>query len=78
MAKRFKFRKMYFVCKNGKVINDNVEMTNAYRRKEVADSVCKTWNERGLKIWDDQKQPEPVYTVHAFYLVHEILFRDDE
>jgi len=39
MAKRFKFRKMYVVCENGKVIADHIAMTNLYQKKEDAQSV---------------------------------------
>ncbi|WP_256370017.1 hypothetical protein [Pedobacter sp. G11] len=40
MAKKFKFRKMYFVCEDGRVNEDNVAMTLAYNDREVAERVC--------------------------------------
>lgn len=74
MAKRFKFRKMYFVCENGKVIDDNILMTNAYKGREVAQGVCDSRAQQNHKMWDDKSKPFPKHTVEAFYLVHESLF----
>jgi hypothetical protein len=74
MAKRFKFRKMYFVCENGKVIEDNIAMTNAYKDREVAQSVCNSRAQQNHKMWDDKTRPFPKHTVEAFYLLHESFF----
>ncbi|RZJ83792.1 MAG: hypothetical protein EOO20_22155 [Chryseobacterium sp.] len=74
MAKRFKFRKMYFVCEDGKVIEDNIAMTNAYKDREVAQTVCDSRTQQNHKMWDDKTKPFPKHTVEGFYLVHESLF----
>jgi len=77
MAKKFKLRKMYFVCRNGKVIDENIAMTNAYRKKDDAQQVCDNRQQQDYKLWDDRSQPLPKYTVEAFFLAHESLFDSD-
>lgn len=71
MAKKFKFRKMYFHCRDGKVIEDNVQMTNAYRERKDAEA---TLGYDDHKIWMDKTKPVPKRSVEGFYLVHESLF----
>jgi len=78
MAKRFKFRKMYVVCQDGKVIADNISMTNIYKKKQDAESVCKNRQNRTHQMWQDKTKPLPKFTVEAFYLVHESLFQGDK
>ncbi|RZJ83686.1 MAG: hypothetical protein EOO20_22340 [Chryseobacterium sp.] len=78
MAKKFKFRKMYFVCKDGRVNEDNVAMTQAYNDKEVAESVCESRRQQNHKMWDDKTKPFPKHTVEGFYLLHESLFDKGE
>ena len=78
MAKRFKFRKMYFVCEDGKVIGDHTAMTNGYKDREVAQRVCNSRIQQNHKMWDDKTKPFPKHTVEAFYLLHESLFKDQE
>lgn len=75
MAK-YRFRKMYFVCEDKKVINPNVHMTQAYQYKGTADQVCKERERRTHKEWEDKTNPVPVETVEGFYLVHESLFEE--
>jgi len=78
MAKRFKFRKMYVVCENGKVIADNVAMTSLYQKKEDAEGVCKNRQQHTHKIWEDESKSLTKHTVEAFYLVHESLFEGNK
>jgi len=75
MAKKFKFRKMYFHCTDGKVIEENVEMTWAYRKRETAQSTLKTSPTH--MMWEDKKKPIPKKSVEGFYLVHESLFEKE-
>lgn len=72
MKKKFKFRKMYFHCTDGKVIADNVQMTNAYRERKDAEATL-VYKE-SHQMWDDKTKPVPKKTVEGFYLVHESLF----
>ena len=78
MAKRFKFRKMYVVCENGKVIAGHIAMTNLYQKKEDAQSVCENRQRHSHRMWEDQTKALPKRTVEAFYLVHESLFESDK
>jgi len=72
MAKKFKFRKMYFHCRDGKVIDEDVQMTNAYRERNVAESTL-GYNDTH-QMWEDKTKPAPKRTVEGFYLIHESLF----
>lgn len=71
MAK-YRFRKMYFICENNKVIEPNVGATNAYQYKKTVDDILKQ-RDTTVKMWDVGKPPK-VYKVEGFYLVHESLF----
>ena len=74
---KYRFRKMYFICENKQVIKDNVLMTNAYRKRETAEQVCKdqdAYNSRE-KLWMKDK-PEIVRSVEGFYLVPEALYEE--
>jgi len=70
--RKFRFRKMYFICENKQVIEPNVHMTNAYQYKHIADTVLSQWDTEP-KLWDAGKPPIK-YSVEGFYLVHESLF----
>ena len=74
MAK-YKFRKMYFICQDKKVIDPNIEFTNAYQHREYADNVCSDANKRKTHfLWEDKTKPIPVRSVEGFYLVPEKLY----
>jgi hypothetical protein len=77
MAK-YRFRKMYFVCrdKDKIVINPNILMTQAYQSKETAEVVCKQEQRPFLSLWEDNTSPPLVHTVERFYLVHEKLYEE--
>ncbi|MFC6101328.1 protein kinase family protein [Olivibacter domesticus] len=75
MKKPYKIRKMSFICKNGRIIEHNVHMTNAYQYRDIANTVCKENQSRGNYIWEQDK-PSPKYTVEDFYLVHASLFNE--
>ena len=76
--KKYRFRKLYFICENNQVINGIYEMVKAYRRKEYADSV-RDGQERMAedelsKYWAKNEKPIRIKKVEGFYLVHESLF----
>lgn len=74
MAKH-KFRKMYFICEDKKVIETDVHMTQAYQYKKHADQVCKERSQRAEHyLWEDKTKPLPKHTVEGFYLVPEALY----
>jgi len=50
--KKYRIRKMWFVCTNNQVISPNVAMTNAYQFKNNAEQVAKIRSE-GF-IWEDK------------------------
>lgn len=75
MAKKYRFRKMYFICEDKRVIEPPIEFTTSFRRKEYADTILKDQGERSyLYLWE--KGPLPVKSVEGFYLVHESLFEE--
>lgn len=73
--KKYRFRKMYFICQNMKVIAPNVQATNAYQKKELADKILQQSLAREPEdaYWNKGK-PTPKKTVEGFYLVHESYF----
>jgi len=76
MASRF--RKAFIVCENNKIFGC---MTNIvlYKSREDAEGACKRAqlraNAEQEKMWK-ANQPVPKFKVHAFFLVHEDVFRD--
>ena len=81
MAQR-KFRKVFLICEGSKIFGEvNFQMVNMYRERKHAESVCKSQNQ--LAVGDAQKQYNAnkkvvVKKVHAFYLVHESYFDEQE
>jgi hypothetical protein len=69
---KYCFRKMYFICENKRVISPDVQRTNAFQHKEIADAIL-SQKDTSVKMWDVNKPPK-VFTVEGFYLVHESLF----
>lgn len=69
---KYRFRKIYFICENKRVIEPNVHATNAYQHKEHADAIL-SQRDTSVKMWDINKPPR-VYSVEGFYLVHESLY----
>lgn len=63
---------MYFHCLDGKVIDEDVQMTNAYRERKDAEATLGFDDTN--KMWHDKTKPVPKKTVEGFYLVHESLF----
>ena len=74
MAKARKFTKVYFICEDNKIMSD-YDFVNCYKRREYAESVCKSRQEKNNA---DQSMLHPAskhtYSVHAFYIIHESLF----
>jgi hypothetical protein len=74
-VKKYKFRKMFFICDDRKVIDSNVHSITIYQYKEYADTILKEKGQReNHKMWDDKTKPLPIKTVEGFYLVPEKLF----
>lgn len=76
MAKRL--RKVFIVCEDNQIFpcKSNVMV---YKSREDAERICKREQEKAKeemnKMWNANK-PLPKFKVHAFYLVHEDMFRD--
>jgi len=73
--RKFRFRKMYFICENKQVIAHNVQRTNAYQHKKNADEILAQMD-TSVKMWQVGKPPV-TYSVEGFYLVHESLFEEE-
>lgn len=76
MARRYKFRKVYFVCKDNSVFSD-YGFVNCYKSEAHAKEQA-TFQQRNAiddsqKLWEKGK-PIPEFKAHGFYLVHESLF----
>lgn len=71
---KYCFRKMYFICENNKVIEHNVQATNAYQHREHADAILGQ-RDTSVKMWEVNKPPK-TYKVEGFYLVHESLYEE--
>jgi len=71
MAKH-RFRKMYFICENKKVIQPEVWATSAHQYKDKAQAVLDQID-KTPKLWNVNKPPVH-YSLEGFYLVHESLF----
>ncbi|WP_256013147.1 hypothetical protein [Desertivirga xinjiangensis] len=75
MPKKYRFRKMFFVCEDKKVISPDTHMTSAYQFKSTADQVCSDRTKRTTHFeWEDKTKPVRVSTVEGFYLVHESFY----
>ncbi|TWI87761.1 hypothetical protein LX66_1832 [Chitinophaga japonensis] len=75
MKKSYKIRKMSFICQDGRVIEPNIHMTNAYQFREIAEAVCRERQPTGRYMWEVGR-PIPKLTVEDFYLVHASLFKE--
>lgn len=75
MSGKYRFRKMFFICYDNRVIADEYEFTNAYKRKEYVDKIAHVKQEdiKYPKLWEKDKH-KPKVSVEGFYLVHESLF----
>ena len=69
---KYRFRKMYFICKNKRVIESNVWSTDAYQGKHHAESIMEQ-KDKTVYMWMENDPPIE-YSVEGFYLVHESLF----
>jgi hypothetical protein len=77
LMKKYKVRKMYFICRDKQVISPDVGITNAYQHKNTAATVCKQRQDhyKDTNFAWMKNQPIPVYSVEGFYLVHEDIFK---
>jgi len=78
MPKRYRFRKVYFICEENQIFAD-YKFINCYKDLDYVNSVCMA-NQRML-IEDANKlynkgQKIRVLKVEGFYLVHESLFQE--
>ena len=74
--RKFRFRKMYFICENKLVIKAELHRVDAYQHKKHADEILAQMD-TSIKIWDAGKPPK-TYSVEGFYLLHESLFEEDD
>lgn len=76
MAKRF--RKVFIICEDNSVFS-HLTQVNIFKYRDSADFACRRLQEKAAeeqgKMWNANMKL-PVYKVHAFYLVHEDMFRD--
>lgn len=72
MFKKYRFRKLYFVVADKKVIDDDVAMTRAYKKREYAEESVQS--RQTHHEWEDKTKPVPVMKAEGFYLVHESLY----
>lgn len=73
MSKKYRFRKMYFVCKDKKVIEPEIQAVNAYQNQENAAAIARQ-TDRTHYMWLAKDWTPPIVTVEGFYLVPEALF----
>jgi len=76
MAKRF--RKVYMVCEDNKIFGGLTQIT-MYQRRDSAEYHCERAKKKALEAQTlscNEHRPLPKFKVHAFYLVHEDMFRD--
>jgi len=71
---KYRFRKMYFICENKRVIKPELQSTVAYQKKEQAETIL-SQTDKTIKLWDVSNAPKQ-YSVEGFYLVHESLFEE--
>lgn len=75
MAKKYRFRKVYFVCRDKEVVPANARDTIAY--KWESDAVQDAENQTASYApYADKNRfwKAPDFTVQGFYLVHESLY----
>lgn len=76
MMKRYKFRKVFFVCKNNSVFSDYA-FVNCFKDGEHAEEQAIYHQRKAIEdsqlLWERGK-PIPQFKAHGFYLVHESLF----
>ena len=70
--RKFRFRKMYFICENKQVIKPELHRVHAFQHKKHADEILAQMD-KSVKNWHVGKPPI-TYSVEGFYLVHESLF----
>jgi hypothetical protein len=73
-SKKYKFRKLYFQCTNKRINIDEFEFTQAYKRREYAQSNLDSKKRDTRYEWEKDKSPLPAQTVEAFYLVPAALY----
>lgn len=77
MAKKYRFRKVYFVCQDKKVFSSSTKVAPSFLFKEDAEHVRKI-DENELFPYKSSNPhwKSPVFTIEAFYLVHESLYKE--
>lgn len=75
MAKKYRFRKVYFVCKDKEVLPANVRTETVFKwpndAKAAQESIA--LDIKSYKL-NSPSWKEPRFTVEGFYLVHESLY----
>ena len=77
MGKKYKFRKVYFICEDNKVFAQEFKVVNCYKEEGYCKNVCAGQQRikmENVNMWWAGKETIPQLTPHGFYLVHESLF----
>jgi hypothetical protein len=76
-TKKYRFRKMYFICNDNKVIDPEYQVTNAFQYEDYGKRILEQQGKRDFHyMHEDKSIPLPVKTLQGFYLVPEQLFED--
>lgn len=76
--KKYRFRKMYFLCEDKRVISPNVRMATAFQYREDAEAVLRERliRENGGTLAYMQNKPLPSLSVEEFYFVPAQVFKE--
>ena len=73
-----RFRKVFIVCENNQTFSKVTQIT-IYKYRDHADFACSRAQKKAVEEqqqYTNEQKPLPKYKVHAFFLVHEDVFRD--
>jgi hypothetical protein len=73
-----RFRKAFIVCEDNQTFNKMTQVT-IYKYRDHAEFACKRAQKQALEQrgqYENEHKPIPRFKVHAFYLVHEDMFRE--
>ncbi|SHN42214.1 hypothetical protein SAMN05216311_114135 [Chitinophaga sp. CF418] len=74
-----RFRLVYFICHDKRIIAENVYMTDTYRSKEAAEAKFKPRDKDHRWAWEKNLPRLPVASIEGFYMVpaqlHELVLK---
>ncbi|MBD1364425.1 hypothetical protein IDJ77_11455 [Mucilaginibacter sp. ZT4R22] len=77
MPKKYRFRKVYFVCRNNQVYSSSARTEPSFLFKKDAEQLKKTHeDEYKPYVINSPSFVPPPFTVEGFYLVHESLYNE--